>query len=556
MGRLDEYEWEAPDGSEVCDTGDDALTWSRREAARQRQIMIGKARPEYRRYITEVPPERRSSSQPMTPDPRARVSKRQFDRALGEWRRRLHEFDSVPPFYGSCKGPWEQKTQEFERSIASSASSGEHGASGALSGGMAAALGSPSGMGFLGGSPVSRSQRVNQRRNRGFGRGMGMADAGITAADAGPAAGFDQQSSEPVANNGAESVVISLAERLEVLNPMLACAHAHAMPEQQAQCMAANTLAIQQAQQHFEQAQLAQQMLEAAGCGVNPFELTAGMCWSQGYDDSANMAGFAELAPQPWYPETPQKALMGAQPATLFDSAGPDSTMESPEKHAALFRPSAAYTADALAAVHASMLDDCGLFKKAEPNLDDGFGSEDGKEIVAPLSPALRPAQAAWPAPPPLPKSPRTPNAPKAARHQVLRTPNAKDPASFLDELRLNTPVHKTPASLAATPGLPCWALETPSPERVPRYDMRPIMHNRMPLGGLGALPNSFLGDDLRLCQFTHSGFLDGSMLQPTSEFPMTPLAECPIPEYASATMPPLLETAAMAFMGDSQSQS
>lgn len=61
-----------------------------------RQIMIGKARPEYRRYVVDVPPEQRDPAQPSTPDPRARVSKRQFDRALSEWRRRLHEFDSTP----------------------------------------------------------------------------------------------------------------------------------------------------------------------------------------------------------------------------------------------------------------------------------------------------------------------------------------------------------------------------------------------------------------------------------------------------------------------------
>jgi len=61
-----------------------------------RQIMIGKARPEYRRYVVDVAPEKRDPSQPSTPDPRARVSKRQFDRALSEWRRRLHEFDSAP----------------------------------------------------------------------------------------------------------------------------------------------------------------------------------------------------------------------------------------------------------------------------------------------------------------------------------------------------------------------------------------------------------------------------------------------------------------------------
>ncbi|CAE8626294.1 unnamed protein product [Polarella glacialis] len=59
-----------------------------------RQIMIGKARPEYRRYIAEVPAEIRDPAQPGTPNPKDCVSKRQFDRFLGDWRRRLHEFDA------------------------------------------------------------------------------------------------------------------------------------------------------------------------------------------------------------------------------------------------------------------------------------------------------------------------------------------------------------------------------------------------------------------------------------------------------------------------------
>eukprot|EP00930_Biecheleria_cincta_P014851 TRINITY_DN125_c0_g2_i1.p1 TRINITY_DN125_c0_g2~~TRINITY_DN125_c0_g2_i1.p1 ORF type:complete len:516 (+),score=95.39 TRINITY_DN125_c0_g2_i1:73-1548(+) len=86
-------------GAERADQEDDVAedseaTWARREAARMRQIMIGKARPEYRRYIQEVPLEQRDLAQPSTPNPKDRVSKRQFDRALGDWRRRLHEFDT------------------------------------------------------------------------------------------------------------------------------------------------------------------------------------------------------------------------------------------------------------------------------------------------------------------------------------------------------------------------------------------------------------------------------------------------------------------------------
>lgn len=68
--------------------------WARREAARMRQIAIGKARPEYRRYVAEVPFHQREPADPSTPNPKDRVSKRQFDRALGDWRRRLHEYDA------------------------------------------------------------------------------------------------------------------------------------------------------------------------------------------------------------------------------------------------------------------------------------------------------------------------------------------------------------------------------------------------------------------------------------------------------------------------------
>lgn len=68
-------------------------TWTRREQARERQIVIGKARPEYRRYAQEVSRERRDASHPSTPGLRARISKRQFDRTLSAWRCRLHEYD-------------------------------------------------------------------------------------------------------------------------------------------------------------------------------------------------------------------------------------------------------------------------------------------------------------------------------------------------------------------------------------------------------------------------------------------------------------------------------
>jgi len=158
MSRVDEM-------IDCEDYDEDSCAWSRREAARIKQIQIGKSRPEYQRYLREVPHNRRSSSQPGTPDPRARVSKRQFDRALGDWRRRLHEFDAVP------RGPPRTHQQaELEASWApqlpqTSWSSPEKNAGG--KGGMSSSQHQDS-QGALG-SPTGRSAN---RRSRG---GAGVA---------------------------------------------------------------------------------------------------------------------------------------------------------------------------------------------------------------------------------------------------------------------------------------------------------------------------------------------------------------------------------------------
>jgi len=74
------------------DSGERCVT-THRMVARKRQVDIGKARPEYISYVRSVPPDRRTPTRPQTPDPTASVSKRQFDRQLSEWRRRLHEYD-------------------------------------------------------------------------------------------------------------------------------------------------------------------------------------------------------------------------------------------------------------------------------------------------------------------------------------------------------------------------------------------------------------------------------------------------------------------------------
>jgi len=97
-------EWrdeEEEEEEEVCSES----VWNRREAARFRQIAIGKNRPEFKRNSHEVPLHLRDSSMPQTPDPRSRVSKRQFDRALSDWRRRLHEYEAVPHGCGGGSSP-------------------------------------------------------------------------------------------------------------------------------------------------------------------------------------------------------------------------------------------------------------------------------------------------------------------------------------------------------------------------------------------------------------------------------------------------------------------
>lgn len=80
--------------------GDENETGGRnlvREATRLRQVMITKAQPEYQRYVMEIPLDKRGPEQPSTPDVIS-LPKRQFNRALSEWRRQLLEFDTEQSF--------------------------------------------------------------------------------------------------------------------------------------------------------------------------------------------------------------------------------------------------------------------------------------------------------------------------------------------------------------------------------------------------------------------------------------------------------------------------
>jgi hypothetical protein len=76
-------------------------TLARRAMARHRQIIIGKSRPEYKLYVSEIPPSKRTRQMPCTPDAHARISKRAFDRELACWRRGLHilaaQIEALPP---------------------------------------------------------------------------------------------------------------------------------------------------------------------------------------------------------------------------------------------------------------------------------------------------------------------------------------------------------------------------------------------------------------------------------------------------------------------------
>lgn len=66
--------------------------WAKRSAVRQRQIMIGKNRPEYQALLCERTPRHDLVE---GPDPFERITKREFDRKLCRWRREmyLHEPD-------------------------------------------------------------------------------------------------------------------------------------------------------------------------------------------------------------------------------------------------------------------------------------------------------------------------------------------------------------------------------------------------------------------------------------------------------------------------------
>lgn len=403
---------------ELLDDTDSA--WSRREAARQRQIMIGKARPEYRRYITEVPPDCRSSSQPNTPDPRARVSKRQFDRALGEWRRKLHEYDASPcsSWNGSSAQGWASKPPLH--SPAGGAHYGDESVG--------------EGVGSLGGTAMLRNGQRRQRpagmaaRGERAGRGKqgprfsneGRADAEFCSPN------VESESLAPDTVQGpAQVVCLRLADQL---------------PEASTQMPMQDNIQMEP----FD-------MGQHAAC-TGPWQ------WALQYvEDVPDLA---------WHPETPQKNVLMPAPANcgLDDlSHLPDETPQKlmlPPRNGN--RMMEEWTPQKMVALHSNQdehmwtpdIYGCNA-GDLEETRDAGTPRESSTTSTMEAVAEVSSQTGSWPSPPRLPKSPRTP--PRALARSA-------SPQS----------------SIAATPARGFWVPETPSPERL--YSSIPGFGSRSPL--------------------------------------------------------------------------
>ena len=73
--------------------------------ARMKQISFGKATVGYRNYCNRVPRDKRGASDPQTPNPNQRCSKRAFDGKLRLWRRALHRYDDGNTWWERCSSP-------------------------------------------------------------------------------------------------------------------------------------------------------------------------------------------------------------------------------------------------------------------------------------------------------------------------------------------------------------------------------------------------------------------------------------------------------------------
>lgn len=69
----------------------------KRLAARQKQIDIGMNTEGYRKYLEQVPADKRGKEGPRTPDIFQICSKRSWDGQVRKWRRELHAYDPDTP---------------------------------------------------------------------------------------------------------------------------------------------------------------------------------------------------------------------------------------------------------------------------------------------------------------------------------------------------------------------------------------------------------------------------------------------------------------------------
>jgi hypothetical protein len=83
----------APSSGNMMDDPATQAEWQARFQQREKQIELGKATKGYQIYSKSIKKDKRTSSDPQTPDSREMCSKRQFDGKLHKWRKGLHQYD-------------------------------------------------------------------------------------------------------------------------------------------------------------------------------------------------------------------------------------------------------------------------------------------------------------------------------------------------------------------------------------------------------------------------------------------------------------------------------
>lgn len=402
--------------AEVLQDDDTAAAWSRRELARQRQIMIGKARPEYRRYVTKIPPDCRSSSQPTTPDPRERVSKRQFDHSLSEWRRKLHEYDASPGSSwndGSARG-WPVNPGPSSPSLAVCTPYGDE-----------ACSTQEQFQGEGGEAPLSRAavQRTGYRRQRPTGTARAEWAGWASTGRRGPHFSTQKGSDADFCSPNVESE--PLAPDPSQANSQVVCLRlADQLPGPSAQMPVQDNIQMEP----FD-------MSQHAPC-------TGPWPWALQYMD--------EMPDLAWYPETPQKnalmpvAMCRSDDLLHFSDETPQKSIMPPRNGIQMMEewtPQKMASVDSHQDEHMGAPDVYGCHGGELEETQDAGTSWDSTSTSTTETAAEISSQTG-PGPPKLLKSPRTPP----------RTPaRSVSPQS----------------SIAATPARGCWGGETPSPERL-----------------------------------------------------------------------------------------